>query len=165
MASCEDPPSNREQPRSILMFHRIIQILFRKGHSSPNQHKMKSLSSDFVQISCTSWVSWCFTSAQIPDRSAKWCGRYGGIIFGRVQPTGSGRMYKIDHIFHILQRMVMNLVSLESAFDSLSIDPTHNALVYDLDLLICPLRFSWIFLIRNYTFLEYFLSIFIVENP
>ena len=34
-------------------------------HSTPNQHTIKSMSTDFVQISCTSWSLCHLTSAQI----------------------------------------------------------------------------------------------------
>ena len=91
-------------------------------------HEKKSMSIAFVQISCTCWLLCHFTWTQISDQSAKWCGRHRCIIFGRGQPTESGRMYRICYIFHIFQHVAMNLVSLERAFDSLSIDTTHDTL-------------------------------------
>ena len=62
------------------------------------------------QITCTSWVSCRFTSAQIPDRSAKLCGKYECIIFGRVQPEQ-------PYVQNWLYLPHTSSVSLESAFD------------------------------------------------
>ena len=113
---------------SFCLWQSAIAKLFDVGHSMPNQHTIKSVSTDFVQISFTSWISCYFTSAQISDRSAKWCGRYGCINFGRVQPTEGRRMYTIRNIFHIFQHVAMKLVSLERAFDSPSTDTIHDTL-------------------------------------
>ena len=127
---------------SFCLWQSAIAKLFDVGHSMPNQHTIKSVSTDFVQISFTSWISCYFTSAQISDRSAKWCGRYGCISFGRVQRIESGRMYTIGYIFHIFQHVAMNLVSMESAFDSPLIDIIHDTLRFmnvTLTLKLCAL--------------------------
>ena len=117
---------------SFCLWQSAIAKLFDVGHSMPNQHTIKSVSTDFVQISFTSWISCYFTSAQISDRSAKWCGRYGCISFGRVQRIESGRMYTIGYIFHIFQHVGMNSVSMERWIRYRPV-PTHINLIASLE--------------------------------